>query len=76
MELGFPVSVLDHSLLVLRNLDLLQAIDERAVAVVVFGITYTPDSAQSGALREMEWLVPPAEKRFAAMVQLARAGSC
>ncbi|HSR31253.1 MAG TPA: radical SAM protein [Anaerolineae bacterium] len=74
LDLGFPVFVLERSPLVLRDLDLLQAIDEKAVTVVAFSIVYTPDSAHSGALREMERLAPPPEKRFAAMEQLARAG--
>jgi DNA repair photolyase len=44
LELGFPVFVLERSPLVLQDLDLLQAIDEKAVAVVAFSIISTPDS--------------------------------
>ena len=74
LELGFPVFVLERSPLVVRDLDLLQAIDEKAVAVVAFSIISTPDSLAYARVREMECLAPPAEKRFAAMEQLARAG--
>ena len=74
LELGFPVFVLERSPLVLQDLDLLQAIDEKAVTVVAFSIISTPDSPGYEQVREMECLAPPAEKRFAAMEQLARAG--
>ena len=42
-ELGFPVFVLERSPLVVRDLDLLQAIQERSAVVVGFSIIYTPD---------------------------------
>ncbi|MGD8466306.1 MAG: hypothetical protein PVI09_20810 [Anaerolineae bacterium] len=74
LELGFPVFVLERSPLVLRDLDLLQAIDDRAVAAVAFSIISTPDSPHDARVREMERLAPPAEKRFAAMERLAKAG--
>ncbi len=74
LELGFPVFVLERSPLVLRDLDLLRAIDEKAVAVVGFSIISTPDSPGNDRIREMENLAPPAETRFSAMEQLARAG--
>ena len=74
LELGFPVFVLERSPLVLQDLDLLQAIDEKAVAVVAFSIISTPDSLAYAQVREMECMAPPAEKRFAAMEQLATAG--
>ena len=67
LELGFPVMVLERSPLVLRDLDLLQAIDDRARVVVMFSIIYTPDSRHRERLRQMEQLAPPPEKRFAAM---------
>jgi hypothetical protein len=59
---------------VLRDLDLLQAIDDRATACVFFSIISTPDSAHHGTVRQLERLAPPPEKRFAAMEQLAKAG--
>jgi hypothetical protein len=74
LELGFPVSVLERSPLVLRDLDLLEAINERARAVMMWSIIYTPDSAHRASLRQLERLAPPPEKRFAAMEQFARAG--
>jgi len=74
LELGFPVLVLERSPLVLRDLDLLQDIAERATAMVMFSIISTPDSPYNNRVREMENLAPPAEKRFAAMEQIAKAG--
>jgi DNA repair photolyase len=74
LELGFPVFVLERSPLVVRDLDLLQDIDERAVTVVAFSIISTPDSPHSERVRDMECLAPPVEKRFQAMEQLASAG--
>jgi DNA repair photolyase len=73
-ELGFPVFILSRSPLVLRDLDLLQAINERTRAVVAFSIISTPDSADYERVCRMERLAPTAAKRFAAMEQLARAG--
>jgi DNA repair photolyase len=74
LELGFPASVLERSPLVLRDLDLLQEINQRARAVMMWSIIYTPDSAHRATLRQLERLAPPPEKRFAAMAQFARAG--
>jgi DNA repair photolyase len=73
-ELGFPVAVLERSPLVLRDLDLLQDINDRATAVVFFSIISTPDSPGYERVRRMENLAPAMEKRFAAMEQIARAG--
>jgi DNA repair photolyase len=74
LELGFPVSVLERSPLVLRDLDLLQEINERARAVMMWSIIYTPDSAHAATVHQLERLAPPPEKRFAAMAQFAKAG--
>jgi DNA repair photolyase len=74
LDLGFPVFVLERSPLVVRDQDLLEAINERAVAAVGFSIISTPDSPAYGTVRQMENLAPPPERRFAAMEQLARAG--
>jgi DNA repair photolyase len=73
-DLGFPVFVLERSPLVLRDLDLLQAIDHRAPSVVAFSILTTPEAPSYAGVREIERLAPPPEKRFAAMAQVARAG--
>ena len=73
-ELGFPVFVLERSPLVLRDLDLIQAIHGRARAGVAFSIIYTPESPNAGRIHQMERLAPPPEKRFAAMAELAAAG--
>lgn len=74
LELGFPVFVLERSPLVLRDLDLLQAIHQRARAAVAFSIISTPDSPNHARVRLMERLAPPVEKRFSTMQQFARAG--
>ena len=74
LELGFPVSILERSPLVLRDLGLIQDINDRATALVFFSIISTPDSAHYQTICRMERLAPPPEKRFAAMEQLARAG--
>jgi DNA repair photolyase len=73
-ELGFPVFILSRSPLVLRDLDLLQAINERTRAVVAFSIISTPDSASYERVCRIERLAPPAAKRFVAMERIARAG--
>lgn len=74
LELGFPVFVLSRSPLVLRDLDLLKAINERARAVVAFSIISTPESPGYERVSRIERLAPLSEKRFAAMEQFARAG--
>ena len=74
LELGFPVFILSRSPLVLRDLDLLQAINERARAVVAFSAISAPGSPSYDLVCEMERLAPRAEKRYAAMTQVAAAG--
>jgi len=80
LELGFPVFILERSPLILRDLDLITAIQSRARAVTAFSIIYTPESPEAGRIRRMEGLAPPPEKRFAAMEKLAAAsiltGTC
>ncbi len=73
-DLGFPVFILTRSPLVLRDLDLLQAIDKRARAVVAFSTISTPDSPHYQDVRAMERLAPLPERRYAAMEKLAAAG--
>ena len=55
-ELGFPVFILERSPLVLRDLDLIQAIHQRARAVVAFSIITAPDSAAYERVRQLEHL--------------------
>jgi DNA repair photolyase len=73
-ELGFPVFVLERNPGVLRDLDLLVSINQRAPSVVPFSIISTPDSPQYERVCQFEHLAPPAEKRFAAMEKIAAAG--
>ena len=59
LELGFPVFVLTRSPLVLRDLDLFQAINQRSRAVVAFSIISTPEFAQYTTVSSrMEGLAP------------------
>ncbi len=74
LELGFPVSVLERSPLVLRDLDLLKEINQRAPSVVFFSLISAPDSPSYERIRQMENLAPSMEKRYAAMEQFAKAG--
>jgi DNA repair photolyase len=73
-ELGFPVFVLERNPGVLRDLDLLQAINQRYPSVVPFSIITTPDSPDYERVCQMEHLAPPAAKRFTAMEKIAAAG--
>ena len=73
-ELGFPVFTLERSPLVLRDLDLLQAIHQRAKAIVAFSIIITPASPNYDRVCALERLAPRAEKRFEVMAKLAAAG--
>ena len=74
LELGFPVSILERSPLVLRDLDLIKEINARAPSVVFFSLISAPDSPTYERVREMENLSPSMEKRYAAMEQIAKAG--
>jgi DNA repair photolyase len=73
-ELGFPVFILTRSALVLRDLDLIQAINQKARAVVAFSLISTPESPDYECIRRFERLAPVPQKRFQAMQELAAAG--
>ncbi|MFZ5821115.1 MAG: radical SAM protein [Chloroflexota bacterium] len=73
-DLGFPVFVLERNDGILRDLDLLEAIHEKARATVAFSIIATPDSKNYARVCQMERLAPPAARRFAAMEKIAAAG--
>lgn len=73
-ETGFPVFVLERNPGILRDLDLLKAIHEKARTTVAFSIISTPDSKNYERVCQMEHLAPPALKRFAAMEKIAAAG--
>ena len=74
LELGFPVSVLERSPLVLRDLELLKEINQRASSVVFFSMISAPDSPTCERVRQMGGPAPRMEKRYAAMEQIAKAG--
>lgn len=74
LELGFPVFVLTRSPLILRDLDLLQAINQKAPSVVAFSIIAAPDSPAYTTVRGFERLAPSSQKRFDAMRQVAQVG--
>jgi DNA repair photolyase len=73
-EMGFPVFVLERNPGILRDLDLIKSIHEKARAVVAFSIVTTPDSKNYARVCQMEHLAPSAAKRFAAMEKIAAAG--
>ena len=54
LELGFPVSVLERSPLVLRDLDLLKEINQRAPSVIFFSMISAPDSPTYERVRQMD----------------------
>src|SRR5512139_1666848 len=60
VELGFPVFILSRSPLVVRDLDLLQALRERAAVTVAFSLISAPGSPTYDRVCEMEHLAPPA----------------
>jgi len=72
LELGFPVFVLTRSALVVRDLDILTAINQRARAVVAFSIISTPASSNYKNVCRLEGLAPNVEKRFTTMEKLAQ----
>ncbi len=74
LELGFPVFVLTRSPLVLRDLDLLRAINERSRAVVAFSIITTPDAPGYLGISKFKGLAPNTQVRFMAMEEIASAG--
>jgi DNA repair photolyase len=73
-ERGFPVFILTRSALVLRDLDIIQAIHQKARAVVAFSLISTPESAQYERIRQFERLTPAPEKRYQAMQEIAKLG--
>jgi DNA repair photolyase len=73
-DLGFPVMILERSPLILRDLDVLQSIHEKARAVAAFSIIHTESSPRAGILKQMEGLAPPPAKRLAAMEKIAASG--
>ncbi len=74
LEAGFPVFVLERNPGILRDLDLLKAIHQKARVTVAFSIITTPDSKNYERVCQMENLAPPARKRFEAMEKIAAAG--
>jgi len=56
LELGFPVSALPRSPLVLRDLDLLKEVNQQALSVVFFSRITAPDSPTYERVRQMESL--------------------
>ncbi len=54
LELGFPISILERSPLVLRDLDLIKEINQRAPSVVFFSMISSPDSPSYERVRQMD----------------------
>jgi DNA repair photolyase len=74
LELGFPVFLLERSPLVTRDLDLLQEINRKTHASVLFSIIHTESSPHADNISRTERLSPTPRERFAAMQALAKAG--
>ena len=74
LEMDFPVFLLERSPLVLRDLDLLQEINRKTHASVLFSIIHTAQSPHADVIDRMENLAPPPQQRFEAMRELAKAG--
>jgi DNA repair photolyase len=73
-DLGFPVFILERSPLVIRDLDILQQINETTPSVVAFSVISTPDSPHHPIARRLENKAPLVESRFDAMRKIADAG--
>jgi len=74
LELGFPVAILERSPLVLRDLDLLKEINQRAPSVVFFSLVSAPGSPSYEKVQQLENLAPSMLKRYKAMEQISNAG--
>jgi DNA repair photolyase len=67
LQMGFPVSVLERSPLVLREFNLLQGINHQLPSAVLFSPISAPDSPTCERLRQMENLAPAMERRDTAV---------
>jgi len=74
LEMDFPIFLLERSPLVLRDLDLIQEINRKTHASVLFSIIHTEQSPHADVISKIERLTPPPKKRFEAMQTLAKAG--
>ena len=74
LELGVPVAILERSPLVLRDLDLLKEINQRAPSVVFFSLVSAPGSPSYEKVQQLENLAPSMLKRYKAMEQISNAG--
>lgn len=74
LDLGFPVFILERSPLVLKDIDLIQKINEKTPSIVAFSIISTPNSPNHEQVLNLENLAPAVEKRFEAMQKLSKAG--
>jgi DNA repair photolyase len=71
LDLNFPVSLLEKSPLVLRDLDLIEEISKQSWAAVTFSIITTKDDKTR---RLFEPGAPPASSRFEALKKLSERG--
>lgn len=71
LELGFPVFILEKSDLVLRDISLMEKINEKSWACVVFSIITTKDDE---VRRLFEPRAPPASRRFKALKEFSSRG--
>lgn len=69
-QFGYGISIDTKSDLILRDIDILQKINETQPVIVKFTITTAKDSLS----KKIEPYAPPSSKRFAALKQLSKAG--
>jgi len=74
LEMDFPVFMLERSPLVLRDLDLIEEINRRTHASVLFSLIHTAESPHAHIIDRMENLAPRPQQRLEAMRKLAKAG--
>ncbi len=71
LDLAFPVFILERSVLVLRDMDLIEKINEKAWACVCFSIITAKDDE---VLRLFEPRAPPVSSRFKALKRFSDRG--
>jgi len=74
LGLDFPVFILERSPLVLRDLNLIQEINQRTHVSVVFSVIHTAQSPHADRISTLERLAPEPTLRFKSMEKFALKG--